>query len=320
MTAIRRCDQITGLQSSIGYPHSVKRAYTMGETITMKVEKNKVLPVNDLMTYSEATQKAKLLVRPVDKATWRNYGALWADGVKLNEGADPIAVGTYPNPETSVLEKIVGDGIHRLTALKHAIDIAFREDDEGFNEDEIAWSDGLEADERARLQGYADNGLAVQFVTYESKMEAAADQLRRNLSHGKAVKEVERDKRILMLRDLGMDLEKIGDIVGLHKASVSRILAGKQNLSGTSKGGGKRSRTAKPMDGKAILKALERACKAIEADRSVVVGISLEELAAFKQYAETLEDTVTYVEGEKAKHKAAPKVAKKGAKAAEVAA
>jgi hypothetical protein len=320
MKAIRQCDGIIRLQSSNGYPHVPITCDTIGETITMKVEKNKVHPINDLMTYSDATSKAKLLVRPVDKATWKNYGQLWADGVPLNQGADPIAVGTYPNPDTSVLEKIVGDGIHRLTALKHAIDIAFREEDEGFSEDEIAWSDALEAEERARLQAYADNGLSVQFVTYESKMEAAADQLRRNLSHGKAVKEVERDKRILMLRDLGMDLEKIGDIVGLHKASVSRILAGKQNLSGTSKGGGKRSRTAKPMNGQAILKALEKACKAIEADRSVVVGISLEELAAFKQYAETLEDTVTYVEGEKAKHKAAPKVAKGKAKAAEVAA
>src|SRR6478672_1677255 len=82
------------------------------DTIGVKdmTSKTQRMTVNDLYSYVEATKKAKFLLRDIEGDTWRNYAQLWAEGVLLHKTQDKIAVGTAPNPDTGVREKISGDG------------------------------------------------------------------------------------------------------------------------------------------------------------------------------------------------------------------
>lgn len=151
--------------------------------------------------------------------------AEYAEHMKAGKAFPPIVIGHWPNSEKYGESGIV-DGMHRLSAAQEA----------GLTEFSTETK---------------------KFPTLES---ALAYMYTANMSHGLPVTEGQRNKRIILLKqiDAKLTLEQLAKEFGLHPSSIDRILKGQQGEGKSGpKGANKRKEESAPKKASQLFKTIE---------------------------------------------------------------
>lgn len=139
----------------------------------------------------------------------------------------PIILGTYPDPKNPTQQaKAIVDGCNRYKAAL-----------------------------KAKLKD-----MAVETRTYVSDLLMLQDMVKLNLTHGLRISEDDRNARIKLFKERGMEGKQIAPIFNLHESTVSRILRDlvKGTKSGPRHGSKKEKKVLAVFKAKAFLEMLER--------------------------------------------------------------